>query len=182
MEQLAADDISVKDLIARLQTWAGDRMLVDKTPPYAFNPDILQRLEAEFDDPLYIHLMRHPAGMIASFEEARVDLAVDVHGDEAEDMTLTGRQKGEAWWLISHQHILAFLHDIPAERQHLVKFEDLVTEPEATVQQLSDFLGVPMHPDMLEPQKNKQQRMTDGTHELSRICLLYTSPSPRDRG
>lgn len=170
MAELAAQDISVKALFGQLQAWAGERLLVDKTPPYAFNPDILQRLEAEFDDPLYIHLMRHPAGMIASFEEVRVDLAVDVHGDEDGVVPLSARQKGEAWWLVSHQNIRHFLQTIPAERQHLVKFEDLAKEPEPAVQQLCDFLGVPFHADMLAPQADKQRRMTDGSHQLSRLA------------
>lgn len=170
MQELEAQDLSTKDLFARLQDWAGERMVVDKTPPYAFNPAILQRLEDEFADPLYIHLMRHPAGMIASFEEARVDLAVDVHGDENGEIALSGRDKGEAWWLVSHQNILNFLQDIPAERQHLVKFEDLVTDSENTIRTLCDFLGIDFHADMLEPQQGKKQRMTDGTHELSRLA------------
>lgn len=165
---MEAEDISIKQLQANLQAWAGGRMLVDKSPPYAFNPAILQRLEAEFDKPLYVHLMRHPAGMIASFEESRVDLAVDVHGDEDGSLALSGRQKGEAWWLVSHQNILTFLKDIPAERQHLVRFEDLVTTPEPALRGLCGFLGVAFHPDMLEPQKDSKRRMTDGAHALSR--------------
>lgn len=168
MTEMEAEDISIKQLVARLQAWSGGRMLVDKSPPYAFNPEILKRLEAEFEDPLYLHLMRHPAGMIASFEEARVDLAVDVHGDEDGTVALSGRQKGETWWLTSHQNILAFLQDIPADRQHLIRFEDIVTTPEPTLQNLCDFLGVDFHTDMLEPQKDSKQRMTDGAHELSR--------------
>jgi pyochelin synthetase len=168
MAEMETQDISIKQVFGQLQAWSGERMLVDKSPPYAFNLNILKRLEAEFEDPLYVHLMRHPAGMIASFEEARVDLAVDVHGDEDGAVALSGRQKGEAWWLISHQNILAFLKDIPAERQHLIKFEDIVTTPEPTLRGLADFLSVDFHTDMLEPQKDSKQRMVDGTHELSR--------------
>jgi amino acid adenylation domain-containing protein len=170
MREFEARDLSVKELFALIQAELGERMLIDKTPPYAFNPAILQRLEAEFEEPLYIHLMRHPAGMIASFEEARVDLAVDVHGDEADGIELSGRQKGELWWLVSHQNIRQFLDGIPDDRRHVVKFEDLVTTPETTVTQLCGFLGVDFYPGMLEPQQDKKQRMTDGAHELSRLA------------
>jgi len=170
VHELERQDMSVKQLFALMQQWLGQRMLVDKTPPYAFNPDILQRMEQEFADPLYIHLVRHPAGMIASFEEARVDLAVDVHGDEASDICLTARQKGELWWMISHQNIRSFLKNIPTHRQHVVKFEDLVTQPKTTVEQLCQFMDIDFCADMLEPQKEKKQRMTDGAHQLSRIA------------
>jgi len=170
VHELERQNISVKQLFALMQQWLGQRMLVDKTPPYAFNPDILQRMEQEFADPLYIHLVRHPAGMIASFEEARVDLAVDVHGDESPDMAFTARQKGELWWMISHQNIRSFLKNIPAQRQHVVKFEDLVTQPKSTVEQLCQFMDIDFCADMLEPQKGKKQRMTDGAHQLSRMA------------
>ena len=56
-----------------LQTWLGQRLLVDKTPAYAVDPEALARAEAYFEDPIYIHLLRHPYGMVRSFEEAKLD-------------------------------------------------------------------------------------------------------------
>ena len=35
-------------------------MLVDKTPSYALDPAMLRRAEEAFEEPLYIHLVRHP--------------------------------------------------------------------------------------------------------------------------
>ncbi len=170
MEALEEKDLSVKELFGLMQSWLGDRILVDKTPPYAFNPEVLKRTDAEFENALYLHLVRHPAGMICSFDEARVDLAVDVKGDEQEEWSFSTRQKGELWWLISLQNILAFLENIPANRQHVIKFEDMVTEPEITIKRLCEFLEIDFHHDMLVPQKEKRHRMTDGAHHFSKIA------------
>lgn len=169
MAELEAADLPIKRVYSRLQAWLGDRLLVDKTPPYAFNPEVLRRMEAEFDAPLYIHLKRHPAAMIGSFEEARVDLAVAVHGDEDASTRLDARQRGELWWLISHQNIREFLATIPAERQYALSFESLVRDPGPQVDALCRFLGVPFHPAMLEPQRDPRARMTDGAHHFSRL-------------
>ncbi len=170
MSGMEERDTKIKDAYGQIQAKLGDRLLVDKTPPYAFNPRVLERMEREFDEPLYIHLVRHPAAMIHSFEEVRVDLAVDIHGDENVDWTLSARQRAELWWLISHRHILDFLAKVPARRRHVVKFEDLVTSPVTTIRTLCNFIGVEFHPDMIEPQKDKQKRMLDGVHELSKLA------------
>ena len=37
------------------------------------DPAILRRAEEAFESPFYIHLLRHPYGMIRSFEEAKLD-------------------------------------------------------------------------------------------------------------
>jgi len=170
MRDLEERDVPVKEVYAQLQSWLDGRILVDKTPPYAFNPAILRRLEAEFEDAHFIHLQRHPAGMLHSFEEARVDLAVAVHGDEDAGIELTIREKGELWWQISHENIVDFLATIPRERQHAVRFEDLVTRPSEVLTELCGFLGIDFHEDMLAPQRDPTARMTDAATHFSKLA------------
>jgi len=165
LKALEEQDISTKEFFRLMQTWLGDRIIVDKTPPYAFNPEVLKRTDAEFEEAIYIHLVRHPAGTVCSFEKSRVDLAIGI----SNELSLSPRQKGESWWLISHQNILAFLENIPTNSQYLVKFEDLVKEPEPTVKGLCQFLDIDFYPDMLNPYKEKRHRMTDGVQNLSKI-------------
>jgi len=166
MNRLEEQNVSTKVFIELMQTWVGDRQIVDKTPTYAFNPEVLRRAEMEFTDARFIHLVRHPMASIASFEEIRADL---VTGDADNELTLSAKQKGEAWWLIGHQNILSFLKDIPAHRQHQLKFEDMVAEPEHITEQLCDFLGIQFYPDMLNPYQEKKNRMTDGVSDVSKI-------------
>ena len=149
-----------------LQSRLGARTLVDKTPPYALNPAVLARMEAEFDNAYYIHLVRHPAGMISSFEQARVDLAT---GDVLGDLPLSVRQKAELWWLFCQQNIGTFLENVPAHRQHQVNFEALVKAPEATSKALCQALGLAFDPAMLQPYAEQSTRMTDGVHPLARL-------------
>jgi hypothetical protein len=85
--------------------------LVDKTPAYALDLEILKRAESDFEQTRYIHLLRHPYGMIHSFEEAKLD---QVFFRYAHDFS--PRQLAELIWLISQQNILEFLKGIPPER------------------------------------------------------------------
>src|SRR5690606_37684103 len=107
-----------------MQTWIGGKILVDKTPSYALDLEILKRAETDFDNALYIHLLRHPYAMIRSFEEAKLDQVFFRYKHP-----FSVRELAELIWLISHQNILEFLRSIPNERQYCVKFEDLVNQP-----------------------------------------------------
>ncbi len=163
MEELTANNITTKQFYQLIQGWLGDKILVDKTPSYSINLATLKRAERDFDNPLYIHLARHPYATIRSYEEARVDQTFPYkHPFER-------RELAELVWTISHQNILEFLGQIPAERQYQLKFEDLVKTPQTSVGSLCQFLGVEFHADMLQPYQEKQQRMTDGIYAQSRM-------------
>jgi len=157
-------ELSVQQFYRQLQAWLGDRTLVDKTPAYALDSAILARMERDFEQAKYIHLLRHPYAMIRSFEEAKIDQVFFRHRH-----SFTTRALAELIWLISQQNILAFLQAIPAERQHRVRFEELVTRPRPTLMGICAFLGLEFQPTMLEPYQAPQQRMTDGIHSLSKM-------------
>lgn len=150
---------------ARLQTWLGSKTLVDKTPSYAFDTNILARAETYFAAPIYLHLTRHPYGMISSFEQAHTDQVYQVFFQEAP--AFSRRDLAELLWTISHQNILAFLAQIPTERHYHIRFEDLVQEPNKTMEALCHHLGIPFHPHMLQPYRDVKEQMTDGIHDLT---------------
>ena len=164
VEELERRGAPAKELYGRLQELLGDRLLIDKTPSYALDPAVLARAEEDFAGARFIHLIRHPLGMMLSFEEARIDQPFFRHEHD-----FTVRQLAELVWLVSHQNILAFLARQSPERVHRVHFEDLVRDPEPVLRGLCEFLGVTLHPDMLEPYKGKERRMTDGIHPLAKM-------------
>jgi acyl carrier protein len=166
MQTCVDQDLSSKQFYALLQEWIGDKLLVDKTPSYAYHPNILKRAETDFfAGAYYIHLLRHPFGMIRSFEDAKLDRLVPFMRSE----TFSRREYAEMAWLICQQNILEFLKDIPSNRQSQVKFEDLVANPQITAESICKFLGLDFYPEMLEPYKEKNQRMTDGVYAVSRM-------------
>ncbi len=156
--------LSTRELYGRLQAWLGPRMLVDKTPSYALDPAILRRAEEAFERPLYLHLVRHPYGMIRSFEEAKLDQIFF-----RREHRFTRRELAELIWRVSQENILEFLAGVPAERHHRVGFEDLVARPEEVLAGICGFLGIPYEPAMARPYEERRQRMTDGIHAESRM-------------
>jgi len=174
MAELEERACPTQDYYRMLQEWLGDRILVDKTPAYAVDIEALQRAEAYFENPIYIHLLRHPYGMIRSFEEAKLDQLwfprlVGTDSFSLDAFPFERRQLAEMIWLILHRNILTFLRDVPAERQFRLRFEDVVGHPESAMTELCAKLGLDYAPAMLEPQGDTKQRMTDGIHEVSRM-------------
>jgi amino acid adenylation domain-containing protein len=164
MEELEARKLSTKECYGLLQEWLGDRMLVDKTPSYALDESVLAKAEDDFDGALYLHLIRHPFGMIRSFEEARLDQIFFRHPH-----SFTRRELAELVWLVSHQNIERFLERVPRERQLRVRFEELLEQPETVLRGVCAFLGLDFAPDMLRPYQEKARRMSDGIHAESRM-------------
>ncbi|MDX8399013.1 MAG: amino acid adenylation domain-containing protein, partial [Gallionellaceae bacterium] len=159
-------DTSVKAFYGELQDWLDGRILVDKSPSYALDVGVLQRAEAYFEEPLYIHLHRHPYGMINSFEDAKLNQIFFRYSHN-----LSVRRLAELIWVQSHRNIAEFLSDIPEHRQIAVSFEDISQQPEDAVKRLCEFMEIEFEPDMLGiyEGKSKQQRMTDGIYRESKM-------------
>ena len=146
-----------------LQRWAGDgRMVVDKTPAYALDPAALQKAERDFREPLYIHLVRHPRATVRSFVDQHIHQVLYL-----KEHAFTPEELGELVWVVSHRNIDRFLRTIPEERKVRLRFEDLVTEPRASMELLCGRLGIPFHPGLLAPYENMDRKMTDGVRPES---------------
>ncbi|MEP7013165.1 MAG: non-ribosomal peptide synthase/polyketide synthase, partial [Acidobacteriota bacterium] len=159
-----AEALPTQVLTRRLQGWLGDRLLVDKTPSYALDPALLARIEQSFEEPRYLHLTRHPYGMIRSFEEARLEQVFFRHRHP-----FSRRELAELVWLASHDNVERFLAGVPEERHHRLRFEDLVRDPARELAAICAFLGLDYHPEMADPYGDARARMTDGPYEESRM-------------
>jgi len=134
-----------------LQKLAGDRVLVDKTPNYALNPNVLERGEAIFEEPKYIHLVRHPYAVIESYVRHRLYANLPLEGNDCDPYQLA-----EAIWLRGNRNLLQFRQTIAPERYRLIYYEDLVAEPERVMRELCEFLCIPFDEAVLHPYDGKR--------------------------
>ena len=158
VDRLIAENVSVKEVYQQLQELAGNKLLIDKSPTYASNRNILDKAEAMFDGAKYIHLVRHPYSVIESFARMRMDKLV---GSEDSDPY----QLAELIWRDSNQNILNLAQDIDPERYHLIYYEDLVSKPESVLKGVCKFLEVPFDAAVLTPYQG--DRMTDGVSDTA---------------
>lgn len=153
-----------EDVFRELQRFCDGKLLVDKTPSYALEKETLERIENSFDSPLYIHLYRHPCGMINSFKKTHLDQIFFRH-----EHGVSPSQLAELIWTISHQNILNHLSGIPKSRQVCISFEQLVRNPEFELRKVCRMVGIDFKREMLDLYRDSKSRMTDGLRAESRM-------------
>jgi len=151
-------NLSIQKMYQEIQENIAPRLLVDKSPSSSINRAILERAESLFANSKYIHLVRHPYSVIESFVRMRMQKLAGF-GDE------NPYQVAEQIWTKSNQNILDFLTEIEPERQHQMRYEELVKEPNNILSQLCDFLNIDFDSALLQPYKG--DRMTEGVYESS---------------
>ncbi|HEX6290948.1 MAG TPA: SDR family NAD(P)-dependent oxidoreductase [Herpetosiphonaceae bacterium] len=160
MDDLVAQDTPIYEVYARLQQLSAPRILVDKSPSYTMSLETLQRAEAIFDRPKYIHLVRHPYAVIESMVRIRLDKLFSpvLYGSDEVDPFVVA----EKVWATSNRNLLTFLQQVDDERHLRVYYEQLVSQPEATMRRVCDFLELPYDPAVIQPYDNKRERMISG--------------------
>ena len=152
-----------------LELCGPDHFLVDKTPAYARDPDVLGRIERL--QPLYIWLVRHPLGVAASFMTRRSQSYADrqreakgiikktrrgwarVHNGLG-DLTGSNLKRHLEAWCDTHTQIENFLAGIPRRRWHSVHYEQLAGSPQLEIERLCAWMAIQPEPQMLRPRGN----------------------------
>ena len=144
---------SIQDVYRALQDQAAPRVLVDKTPTYGIRMETLRRAEELFDRPQYLYLYRHPYGMMESFTRERVGVMFDVGNPDRSMLA-------EELWSTVNENALTFLESIDPSRRMMLRYEDLLLNPESHMRDFCAFMGLPYCEDMTRPYD--KGKMTDG--------------------
>ncbi len=148
---------SVADVYAQLRAWAGPRALVDKTPLYALDPDVMRRARALFPEARVLHLVRHPYAVIESHVRNRLHR---LGGTEGHPLDI-----GERIWREWNEHIDSVVTELPDDAWLRVKYEDLVTAPARTMTRVCAFLGLAYEDSIIRPYNG--DRMSRGATDHS---------------
>jgi hypothetical protein len=108
----------------------------DKRPSYFYEVAVLLRL---FPDAQIVHVIRDGRGNVASLKRM-----------SWWDGTSVGAM---AYWSLAEWCLRRDRDRLPADTFHVVRYEDLVSDTEAVLRRLCDFLGEPFAEEMLEPQR-----------------------------
>jgi hypothetical protein len=146
--ETALERETIPTVYAYLQERLGDRILVDKCPHLCATPGALERLDEWFADARYIWIVRHPGSVIRSVENMPyAELMLQGYAEDARDI-----------WHGGNSVVESFLETIPSERWTRVRYEDLVKTPKPVMEKICATLGVPFHPDVLDPYEGDRMR------------------------
>ena len=144
---LAVEQMYVRDrrpvnqFFTELDPYISEKVLVDKTPTYAFSRATLERLKRTFPQAKYIHLTRSPNAVIKSMIDS--DLGQLMRFLHTSGIRHT--RFAEALWCLCEQNIRAALKDVTAKVIR-VSYESVVSDPESTMVGLHRFLEItPSH-------------------------------------
>lgn len=96
--------------------------------------ECLEELTDHYDDPRFIYLVRDPRDVALSFKTSNIELYHPYFSSKR--------------WR-TEQRLGIDLLGTHSERVHLIRYEDLLREPETTVKALCEFLGLPYEEAML---------------------------------
>ncbi len=162
IEDFEEKNLSIPEVYGIFQNWLGSRIIVDKTPSYSLDTNVLLRMENWFENAKYIHLARNPYASIYSFLEANLD-----QNFFRFKHNYGRRELAELIWTVSHMNILNFLHDIPGERKYKLNFEELVQFPELKMKEICEFLEIEYEEEMIKPYQGN--KMTDPVKASSQM-------------
>ena len=169
---------STADVYRELLELCGpSRVLVDKTPAYARDTQVLRRLE-EFR-PHYVWAVRHPLGVLSSGIErrenrramrrarartplGRLGIALRPTWDKLRFLPHGHAANRLAYWRDLNARLERWAAEVGSERLHRLSYEKLVRAPEPEVRRLCGALGLEFCPAMLEPGKNVPRSLTRG--------------------
>jgi Sulfotransferase family len=141
LEHLLWDRVLHRELVR-----SGKRILVDKTPANATHHE---RLVACWPDARFIFLLRHPASVVASLMDARSDRELEPTIREALSY-MDGVEEAR----LAHAGLV-------------VRYEDLIADPQAVTKQLCAHLGVRWDARMLEYGRNEHGKFRAGIGDWS---------------
>lgn len=138
--------MSTAELFRTMQEWAGDKILIDKSPLHTFTPEALPRMAANFPDARYLHLTRHPGDTVTSVLELQQRVRDLVRGKGRLAARLAQRFDTEdpptKFWLAPHVQILEFLETVPDAQQMRLRGEDLLSDPPRHLARIAEWLGI----------------------------------------
>ena len=144
----AMRDWSIPQVYGWLQEQLGERMLVDKDPRISLMPSVLERVERWFPDNRYVWILRHPASVLPSIENMPM----------AEVMLQGYSGNAGRIWHDAVKTVGDFLKGIPDDRKVIIKYEDLVTDPEPVMRAVCKTLGLPYEEAMIHPYEGDRMR------------------------
>ncbi len=114
------------------------RLLGDKNPEYSL---YIKRLAQLYPESKFVHLVRDPRANMLSYQNVDFDV---------NDVAALAHR-----WKKYNEHILDWQRELP-DRILVIHYEDLLTDTQATLEQICAFLGVDFMPRLLEFYKHSK--------------------------
>jgi acyl-CoA synthetase (AMP-forming)/AMP-acid ligase II/acyl carrier protein len=163
LDDAAGRSMPVGHVFDFIQGGVGQRRIIDKSPTYALDLNLLKSIPDRFEAPKFVVLYRNPHDMKRSYVASRMD-QVWMYGGPSDAGDLA-----EMIWNESYSNIEAFETFVDRRQVHHIHFEQLVQDPQDVMKRLSGFLGVQYDPKTVAPYGEDENRMVDGLNSAAKM-------------
>jgi len=115
--------------------------IIDKSPAYALDVEVMERLYRVFPNAYFIHLVRHPRTQglsIMNTGDGFMAVASKSYDYTTDPPTLDPQFA----WYATQNRILKFLSTVPSEQQMFLRGEDLLNDPPVYFEKICQWLGL----------------------------------------
>jgi hypothetical protein len=127
------------ELVAWIETQIAPRRLIDKSPIHVLRWPSLVLLNAGCTNQPVLHLSRHPIPSIHSL--------IGAYRRRGQPLTPSDALRT---WLLGHRHCLRYRMELAQAPSLLLRSEDLLSEPEASLRRVCSHLGIAEDPATIE--------------------------------
>lgn len=152
-------DWSIKALYDYLLDIVSPKIGVEKSPITASTRRSLERAYSLYPNAYFLHLVRHPVSARKSIIEFAQENIIRQDGTDASKRSLQSSLDALFLWCDMHTNIINFTKTLPVGQTMRIKGEDLLSEPEVYLPQITQWMGL----------------QTDG-HALERMMHPENSP------
>ncbi len=160
--QWEQEGLAVSELYQQLHQADPSRLIIDKSPAYSMQLANLEGIGKQFKNARFIHIIRNPHDVIRSFVE--LQMYKNIRG--LFKPGLSPYQMGEIFWTVHNNNIIEFLGTVPNERKCVIRYEDLVIDPEPPLRQVSTLLNIPFDQTMVNPYKSRTGNVAEGASDV----------------
>jgi len=187
VREFERNNTPISEVYQWFQSHLDGKYMVDKSPSYLMNLNILKRAEnmgaAQGTKPIYIVLKRHPFDLFDSVVDNQFDDLFTTlnknynevaHGEvEAgnsdfftpyvetpENPCRSALEIAEGSYINTMKNAMLFLENIPQERRIELSYEQLVSNGEHELNRLCEFLHLPFDENMLTPHQSVNGQST----------------------
>jgi Sulfotransferase family len=143
-------DWTTKKLLDYLLEGVKPKIGVEKSPPTCAKPGYIERAYAFYPQTYFLHLTRHPVSARKSMQEFSQDRRARLGNKNENRMdTLIG-------WYQFHCNIINFTNSLPAGQTMRIKGEDVLSEPDVYLPQISEWMGLRTDKEAIEAMKHPE--------------------------
>lgn len=147
--------MTTAEVFEKIMNTVAPRIVVEKSVTTIWRIAHLERLKRYFPDARYLHLSRHPRGQSASMIEV-LEREPNLKKDFLDESVHPPVVDPQLFWLRIHTTILDFLKKIPAANQYHVRGEDVVVDPDTSLEEIATWLGVRTDAEAIEAMKHPE--------------------------